>query len=714
MNARPLTFNRANAMTGTNSLEVGLPFYDNYRGAVKLECANDFSGSITVHEASSLYGYATSTGHSFGGGNAAVVLRNGLLYVYGGSGAKPVIKNELQVIGDGALAVDDQGGVVELSFGSYSRLASGTLVIQGMRNRLGGNERVKLLSGVPPPTHGMVHPSFVTTNAFLTYTAASGFSKASFTSTETGIFSAGRTNGTEIVNVTGPARLSDNPSVYALRAANAVRSSGNNDTLTVASGGLILNNANYTSDVHFVFGRVSGASTALVEALVYTDGATARYAGPEIAGTITAAGLTKFGPGWVRLTATNWGKWTGPLVINGGTLALNIAQNLGHTNIVLNGGQLYHENRPSMASPTNALNLTNINVRLGPLGGTIGDAHYGINYYGGTVISDQTPGDAGPLRISGYHNFATNGLGQSPVLDFSGGLIIGGSSWFRWNSGQPTAGSGLIRVAGSGSSIQFYTMNACSLSNRVCLQHAGSRLVVARNAVGVGALEGQGQIIFGDRYSAPVNLTLSIGADNGDGVFYGQTIELPDRSGALVKVGAGVQELWGNYAHSGGTTVSNGTLLVHGWLNTNAMVRVCTGGRLGGTGTVGPVLVDGGTVTGDRLHTAGIIFTNHATLRLTITGPTKGSGYVPLAVDGGVHIGSDAALAVDLGFEPIIGQQFVVIENGGGAVQGMFAESTVRAEYDNRLYFFTISYNGGDGNDIVLTVVPTGTLIQGK
>jgi uncharacterized repeat protein (TIGR01451 family) len=67
---------------------------------------------------------------------------------------------------------------------------------------------------------------------------------------------------------------------------------------------------------------------------------------------------------------------------------------------------------------------------------------------------------------------------------------------------------------------------------------------------------------------------------------------------------------------------------------------------------------------------------------------------------------------IGLGFTPILGQVLTLVNNtGAGAVVGTFTGlpqgSTVIASFGGNTYYFTLSYTGGDGNDITLTNQPT-------
>ncbi len=210
--------------------------------------------------------------------------------------------------------------------------------------------------------------------------------------------------------------------------------------------------------------------------------------------------------------------------------------------------------------------------------------------------------------------------------------------------------------------------------------------------------------------------------------------------GGLTKSGAGAVILGAANGYSGDTIVQQGTLKLGagGSIGNSPLIDVqagatfdvadvtggfqlATGQTLMGTGDVlgDLTLLDGSihapgsspgiqTVTGDYDLQAG------ATLVLELAGLTAGAGYDQVDVDGTVSLGGDLDLL--LGFAPAIDDIFTIIDNDGAdAVTDTFAGlaegDEVSALSDGRSYDFRITYQGNDGNDVVLRAVPEpGTL----
>jgi autotransporter-associated beta strand protein len=182
--------------------------------------------------------------------------------------------------------------------------------------------------------------------------------------------------------------------------------------------------------------------------------------------------------------------------------------------------------------------------------------------------------------------------------------------------------------------------------------------------------------------------------------------------GALVKVGTGTLTLSGANTYSGATSVDGGTLAVNGAI-ASSTVTVNSGGALAGNGTTGAVTIaSGGTLAPGA--SAGILTTGDLTLNsgahvaIEIGGTTAGTnGYDQLHVIGTVSLGG-AALDASLinGFDPETAgtAPFRIIDNDGSdAVTGTFVGLAEGATFTISGHRFTISYHGGDGNDVVLT-----------
>jgi hypothetical protein len=159
-------------------------------------------------------------------------------------------------------------------------------------------------------------------------------------------------------------------------------------------------------------------------------------------------------------------------------------------------------------------------------------------------------------------------------------------------------------------------------------------------------------------------------------------------------------------SYAGTTTVTAGTLQADG----TTRVTSVTGGTLAGTGTTGSITATGGTVApGDSPGTlstgnngTGDVSLNGSTLfNVELNGTAAGSFDV-LNVFGAVSLGN-ATLNVSLGFTPAVGNTFPIITNDGGdGITGIFNGLPEGGYFMAGGQPFTISYVGGDGNDVAL------------
>ncbi len=188
----------------------------------------------------------------------------------------------------------------------------------------------------------------------------------------------------------------------------------------------------------------------------------------------------------------------------------------------------------------------------------------------------------------------------------------------------------------------------------------------------------------------------------------------------LIKEGSGTLTLTGTNTYSGGTAVTGGTLLVNNaagsGTGTGAVAVSGSGTTLGGTGIIsGPVIVaaganiapgNGGNNTA-ILQTGALTLSPTANFRVDINGTTAGNGYDRIQVNTGGVLILNSNLVVTVGTTLSIGQTFTILDKVVvGAIVGTFAGipqgSTVTGSNGT---VFSVSYTGGDGNDIVLTVV---------
>lgn len=152
----------------------------------------------------------------------------------------------------------------------------------------------------------------------------------------------------------------------------------------------------------------------------------------------------------------------------------------------------------------------------------------------------------------------------------------------------------------------------------------------------------------------------------------------------------------------------NNTILVDG---VRRNVYVYDNGILGGTGTIGNLTINENGVVSPG-HSPGCLSTQNEDWHagsiyvVQLQGSKACSQYDQLKVTGTVKLNL-VKLNLDLlsGFKAKAGDSFTIINNDGkDKVNGTFANLKEGATFAVDSYVFKISYVGGDGNDVVLTV----------
>jgi autotransporter-associated beta strand protein len=177
---------------------------------------------------------------------------------------------------------------------------------------------------------------------------------------------------------------------------------------------------------------------------------------------------------------------------------------------------------------------------------------------------------------------------------------------------------------------------------------------------------------------------------------------------SLTKAGTGTLLLTGNNVYTGTTTVAGGTLLVDGSQPSSDVV--VNGGTLGGHGTVGNTTVSSGAVSPEETDTgiparltvsgnfalgAGGTFLAH------LAGDAPGTGYSQLRVTGTVSLAGGLVLTGAIPANDTT--PFTILDNAGSLpVQGTFQGHPEGGLLPNAGVCVQVTYQGGDGNNVVL------------
>ena len=248
----------------------------------------------------------------------------------------------------------------------------------------------------------------------------------------------------------------------------------------------------------------------------------------------------------------------------------------------------------------------------------------------------------------------------------------------------------------------------------------------------VGSIEGDGEIIIG------ISQTFRVGSNNRSTVFSGvirDDLHLesscaarqtqPEIGGTLAKVGTGKLKLTGANTYSVGTNVRAGTLVVanaDGSGTGPGPVKV-TSGRLGGNGVIaGETRIGTGSGTGAFLAPAAgttvqatltiqsaLTFNSDATYAYTFRA-NRNRAETDEVIANGVTINSGAMIELNGHTRGAVTQGMVltlISNTSADPISGTFSNlpdgSIVTINGNN----FQANYEGGDGNDLILTTVAT-------
>ncbi len=270
---------------------------------------------------------------------------------------------------------------------------------------------------------------------------------------------------------------------------------------------------------------------------------------------------------------------------------------------------------------------------------------------------------------------------------------------------------------GIGGGIVSFQNDSVGGTARVEVFGNGHFEIDAHNSPGVsiGSLEGDGLVLLGAN-------NLTIGTSNLSTTFAGSIQDGDDGNtgGSLTKIGSANLTLTSANTYTGRTIISGGILTANntgGSATGSGAVRVMAG-TLGGSGIIaGPVALGtgggsgailgpgNGTVPGLLTIHSKLQFKADATYKVLINSDTPAADQVAA---NGIKIGGAVIQLADFGTTVLPpGTSFTVINNtAASAIAGAFSNLADGSTIAIGPNTFQVNYEGGDGNDLTLTVVP--------
>ena len=280
---------------------------------------------------------------------------------------------------------------------------------------------------------------------------------------------------------------------------------------------------------------------------------------------------------------------------------------------------------------------------------------------------------------------------------------------------QDGASAGAATLIADGGVI-YFTGNSTGGTARLELLEFGQLDLTTRfsGPLTIGSLEGDGSVFLG-------STNLSIGSNSLSTIFSGLVADgTANDHGALTKLGNGSLALTGANTYTGDTTVTAGILVVANptGLGTGTGALQVNGGTLGGSGIIGGATTIGAgaflaPAAGSRKQTtltmqSALTFNSDSTYTCTFKAK-RNKGRADRVIANGVTINGSATVVLNGQTQGQLTQGLtltLITNTSANPINGTFSNlpdgGIVTINGNN----FQANYEGGNGNDLTLTVVP--------
>jgi autotransporter-associated beta strand protein len=361
-------------------------------------------------------------------------------------------------------------------------------------------------------------------------------------------------------------------------------------------------------------------------------------------------------------------------------------------------------------------------------GGAVRGAHGGfvqfVHHSSAGNGSFTTSGGGARDADGGNVTFVNSTTGGNGTFTVNGAAVSGAHGGRIYFGGNSTAYAATI-IANDGlgeGGLIFFTDGARGGRSRVAVFGNGGLDISAHDPgnVTIGSIEGDGNVFLGAR-------NLTIGSNNLSTTFSGMIQDggvAGGAGGSLTKIGSGNLVLSHRNTYTGGTIIERGKLMVNNTSDSGTgtgAVQVADG-KVGGKGIIaGPVTVGAGNgsaavLAPGYLHGANRPGTFTIQSLLTFNGEgiyqmelNSSSAMADEVAALGVVINAGARFSfADIGNSTLpIGTVFTIINNTSATpIAGAFSNLPDGSTFTSNGNAYQVSYEGGDGNDLTLTVVP--------